>query len=460
MPAPDAFAPPANVPLSPAADAAWQRFMDTEVWGPKLAGAAALAGVTALPRVVSPATPGAGEPQHLAVTWGAFPESMRFAVSGITDDNKSEIAGFLGPFDLADSQQLVVGSDRHWRPAPPGMFSGRYLQDEYLEWRDIRDQRGLVAVEFTCEPPELWQEFFEADREGCAKAQSEILKADVKAEHLELASDLAVREVGENGKVEIALIGLKGEYNRRNRWNTTDGLVHLTQASNTLKAEVALAVQATIDWTRDDNQQWRDQQQLCEWTRIGEPARDSDPSIAWAVFQAANNGPPVVASLTPPVGLYIADWTESRLHHPDGLDGWWNAIRSTTDIEVTNDDVRRTFKRVVRLRVGPPPGDPRILEDCTVDDLPVTHGGQLAEVLTMALFVDAWAAPDVEASPLKVVTKPRPGRRLLQSLHDASAANAVALATGSGTLEARPAAAVDDSEIAVGKPRPSQRRGR
>src|SRR5262249_59918599 len=43
-----------------------------------------------------------------------------------------------------------------------------------------------------------------------------------------------------------AVVYQKGAYNPYNRWNTTDGIMHLCQPNNTISAEIQLAADATV----------------------------------------------------------------------------------------------------------------------------------------------------------------------------------------------------------------------
>src|SRR5215213_8442765 len=98
-------------------------------------------------------------------------------------------------------------------------------QDEYLEWRVERNADGTIRrVIFTCEAPEFWEFLAEADRDKLLALYRQLVGPAVQLGDL--------------------IVG--GQYDRRNRWNTTDGIVHLTQPNNTLGAEINLAATATI----------------------------------------------------------------------------------------------------------------------------------------------------------------------------------------------------------------------
>lgn len=323
-------------------------------------------------------------PTTVAITWPAFPAQA-------TGAEKYALAEELGYRDHR------LGAFLGDKPAPSGVFDGRQHQDEYLEWRSApTEAAGIAAVDMTCEPPDVWEVWFKKDRKSCAQAYSDLLGTQVKDQDLLAPKGLTVEGA--------SVIG----YNPRNRFNTTDGIVHLTQRANTLGAEVNLAQDAGRNWRRGtDGELFPNKTQLCKWTGIGVAGRNSDPNIAWAVYTSAIVAQPgLQATLTGPVGLYITDWDRSGRvtlgGEPVG-DDWWHVGHGTTPSAspiVLKDPagVETVFQRVVRLRFAPPTGTvhegrPALVTDCEIDGETIHHGGQLVELVTMGLFVDAWPLP-------------------------------------------------------------------
>ena len=56
----------------------------------------------------------------------------------------------------------------------------------------------------------------------------------------------AVDLVDDSDPSDPFVVYKKGSYNPYNRWNTTDGIMHLTQPSNSLSAEILLGADATV----------------------------------------------------------------------------------------------------------------------------------------------------------------------------------------------------------------------
>jgi hypothetical protein len=124
---------------------------------------------------------------------------------------------------------------------------------------------------------------------------------------------------------------------------TRIGAIHLTQANNTLGAEVNLAARAAIP--RHGHQTpANDTSGITRCGGWGAPDRDSDPHIGSAANAFVRNGYRI--SLTDPVGLYISDLTATTLRLPDAsvveegeaeipkgvssdLATWWRVVRPT-----------------------------------------------------------------------------------------------------------------------------------
>ena len=97
-----------------------------------------------------------------------------------------------------------------------------------------------------------------------------------------LCSEDLVDESGSEPKI----VYRRGAYNPYNRWNTTDGIMHLTQPANSLQAEIQLAGDATILRERF-GRRITDPDALICGTRYGGANRCSDPTIGASVNELA-----------------------------------------------------------------------------------------------------------------------------------------------------------------------------
>lgn len=255
-------------------------------------------------------------------------------------------------------------------------------QDEYCEWRVTRDERGrIMRVTFTSEPPEYWQALhgdaldtdgdgepdheFTGDRDRLVELYRTHVDERVRHEDLVCPVDLY------NGAGRMYR---KGEYNPYNRWNTTDGIMHLTHPSNTLQAEIYLGGDATVLRTREKRLA-ADSDMLIACAGYGGENRCSDPTIGGSVNHLAAQGFGI--TLANPVGLYMdhldmTGWTVGDEEEP--IDpAWFRLVRGRPGL-------------IERATFEPPEGETRTVSDVRIGRVPIRHGGQLAECMTVKLI--------------------------------------------------------------------------
>jgi hypothetical protein len=226
--------------------------------------------------------------------------------------------------------------------------STRDAQDEYCEWGVERNADGTITrVTFTTEVPEYWAHLFDNDRDTLVG----------------LYRDLTGQEVD-----TARLATTAGRYIPANEWNdsTTGRPAHLIQASNNLGAAVTLAAEATILRQRN-GVPVTNNQELVECSRLGNPFRNSDPSIAAAINEAAASGAEI--TLSDPAGLYIDGLITGGMETPDGEDpgAFWTIERGDA-------------AHILRASYEVPAGQDRgyVAGDVTIDGRPIRFGGQLA----------------------------------------------------------------------------------
>jgi hypothetical protein len=198
----------------------------------------------------------------------------------------------------------------------------------------------------------------------------ELVSPEVRYEDLICAVDL----IDYSDPANPTVVYPKGAYNPYNRWNTTDGIVHLTEPANSLSAEIKLGADATVLRAKGpDSRKVSDPDALICCARYGGPNRSSDPTIGSSVNELAALG--FAITLRNPVGLYM-----------DNLDmtGWAGPGGQPVD---------PTWFRVVRGRPGlieravfevPERAGFRV-SDVTIGGVPITVGGQLSEHMTVKL---------------------------------------------------------------------------
>src|SRR5262249_5199885 len=128
--------------------------------------------------------------------------------------------------------------------------------------------------------------------------------------------------------VKLADLIVGNVYRPNNRWNTTDGVVHLIQPNNNLYAEVQIAAQACILRKTNAGTPITESNALIECAGYGEPGRASDPKIGATVNAKARQG--YAVALRNPVALYMTSWkTSGDWKKPDGsaVGNYWTLVR-------------------------------------------------------------------------------------------------------------------------------------
>jgi hypothetical protein len=326
----------------------------------------------------------------VAVTWAGFPKRL-LTLAGGDRDLAHQHAEDLGTFDYAQGAEFVTASGQSID------MPSRQFQDEYLEWRTDRVDGVPSRVTFTCEAYDYWEELFAHDEKLVVDRYRELLgRDDVTADDLRVPEDVFLAA---GGGPPGQLAFRAGTYNPRNRFNTSEGIVHLTHRANSLGAEVNLA--AISSALRKDaagrDVTGEDANRLTCCGAFGDPNRNSDPTIGAAANNVARSGK--AYTLTNPVGLYIADFDHEAVTLPDGSSApreWWRVERGRAQ---TDDG----FERIMRLVFEVPAdvrgagGEPLRAGDLMVRGAPLERGAQLAELVTLHLMVSAWDAPERRA---------------------------------------------------------------
>ena len=259
-------------------------------------------------------------------------------------------------------------------------------QDEYCEWRVTRDpDGGIRRITFTAEPPEYWQALhgdtlLDLNGEPAYRMPGdpglllglyrEYVSPHVKYEDLICAVDL----VDYSDPSSPFVVYKKGSYNPYNRWNTTDGIMHLTQPSNSLSAEILLGADATVlRASGRDGRIVSDPDALICCAHYGGPNRCSDPTIGASVNELAALG--CAVTLRNPVGLYMNDLNMTGWAGPRGepVDPAWFRIERGRPGLIE----RAVFEVPKRMGFR--------VSDVTIGGVPISVGGQLSEHITVKL---------------------------------------------------------------------------
>ena len=299
----------------------------------------------------SPATSG-----DLPVTWNAFPLAIKREQP---DDTTARWAA-------ADRLAVV---DRTPDGAPQVSMPCR-VQDEYCEWFAYRTTPNgpISRIVFTAEAPEYWIELARHDFAKVVELYQTHVSPAVQADDLKLEQDILFGD-------EVLP---RGFYNPYNKWNTSQGVMHLTHPANTLGAEINLAARATIPRKDAGGARVTEQRRFACGSDFGDPNRSSDPSIGSGVsltsFPAAAGSVAQSITLANPVGLYIDNVANVITDDDDNpLPGWFKIVRGVPG-------------RGLMAVLEPPPGAALGLEKVRILGDMLTHGGQVAEHIQMILY--------------------------------------------------------------------------
>jgi hypothetical protein len=216
----------------------------------------------------------------------------------------------------------------------------RDVQIEYLEWHVTRVGDTITKVVFVTETPEYWRAVARADRQVLLGMYREYVSPDVTMEDLFPGG---------------------GDYEPRNRWNTTDGIAHFIMRINSMKD--LLGVSEELQNARDA----RDAYDTVPYARMtGADARLSFDT--WSMTRKSLS----VGTDDPP-GLYIVDWDDTGWTTPDGcpVRNYWTVVRGTRGA-------------ALRLQYEVPGSEGFAVGDIRIGGRRVTTGGQLAEHVTVS----------------------------------------------------------------------------
>lgn len=221
----------------------------------------------------------------------------------------------------------------------------RQWQNEYFEWRADRNAAGKITkLTFVTETPEYYQRLWLDDPAAVLNIYRTLVSPSVVLADLQDAG---------------------GSYNKFNRWNTTDGIVHYIQSINTLGAAIGLAkgsVNAPMPF--NDNYQAR--------PGSASATTSVDPRVGFDINMLVRKG--LYVTLSNPIGFYIAGRDDSSITRPGGspAGNYWRIVRGVPG-------------KVLRLEYQVPAGLGFVVGDMKIGGRPIEYGGQIAEQITVTI---------------------------------------------------------------------------
>lgn len=270
----------------------------------------------------------------------------------------------------------------------------RDRQDEYVEWHADRDSTGnIIKLSFVAEGYDYFAKLFEHDEQRVVEIYKELIgESAIKADQLRARHGIYRRGPG-GRRSEVAA---PGSFNPRNSLNIGDGIVHLSHRANSLGAEVNLAGVSGVARKISSGAllDGSDAEKLLCCNAGGNPNRNSDPLISQQAYAQVLGS--YRYTLANPVGLYIAGIDEQGLLLPDNKTPvpreWWTVVRGADLWDVTKS-------RVLRVELEIPKSEKITISDLTIGGAKVGHAGQIAELLSVHLFVTRWKRSDMSVGP-------------------------------------------------------------
>ena len=219
-------------------------------------------------------------------------------------------------------------------------------QNEYCEWYVTRNRdRKITKVVFVTETPEYWTQLWAVDRPAVVNLYRTLL------------NNPAITEA------DLEQPGPGHVYNRTNRFNTTDGIVHLIQTINNLSAAISLSESSVSTGAARDGY---------ETPPPSPPGTSVDPRVKFDIGALARK--PLSITLREPIGLYIAGFDDTGWTKPDGspVGDYWTIRRGVAGM-------------ALRVEYEVPRGEGFVVGDIRIGGRPIEWGGQIAEHVTVTI---------------------------------------------------------------------------
>ena len=332
------------------------------------------------------ARPDERTPEVVPVEWGAYPVRVKDCLQSLP-----------GSYRLLD-----------WS-TPQGDIGRAELQEEYFEWRVVRDASGKIRrVEMTTEFPEYW----------------EVLAAHHPVEVLRLvarfAGEPSVPPEAVYGSVDLFGLGVSPEERRaafrdamlpnegNAPWspynNGQKAICFMSQGANTLGALIHLVVAAAFPYGAQDPETGQlrklsGPEAIATGTQAAVPCRNSDPTVVGATIGLAWDGR--LFALDDPIGVYIRSVQNEQLLQPDGSPvplEWFDFQRGS------RPHGPEGLERSQRLVFEVPPGLGFSVGDLTDSgtNQKIEFGGQIADLVQIAVYARIGERDAVQIQPREV----------------------------------------------------------
>lgn len=307
-------------------------------------------------------------------------------------------------------------------------------QSEYCEWRVTRNAGGKITrIVFTTESLEYWAMMAQGRLgAGLGGEASQVgPKGDLRGvlrryrQYVDRRVSLADITFGDDVYTSVTdgipeFVHRRGDYNPWNRWNTTDGLLHLSSRNNQLGALLDECAAATVGRTVD-GVEVRDPTRALGALALkggGGGINDfADNAINGVIGSLARAGDMITLADAPAWSMRQLDmkgWAPPEDAPRTALSHVWTGLRG-----------RPGGWLLAKLEVPPRYGF--TVGDITIFGQPIEHGGQVARCLTVGFDVTATSLGQVARRPLPAASQAmrlRSGEPWLRSAEKVDAADA------------------------------------
>ncbi len=338
------------------------------------------------------AAPDERTPEVTAPDWGAFPVRIARCLSR---QRACELLDWRS--ELGDEGRLRV-------------------QEEYLEWRVVRDADGAIKrLELTTELADYWRVLAAYEPERTLELIAEFAQEDVVPPEAVYGSldpfsaDVSADERERAFAATMLPADGHGPYSAYN--DGRSGICCMVQPTNTLGALVKLAARATVASVVEDEAAERLRlasaaEVIPQLDGAAQAGRSSDPVVVERLGRLALEGRYV--ALDDPIGVYIQGVERTRLRRRGGgaVPAEWFALGRGVGPEAAADGRPRHQRLVLEV-----PSNEGIRVGDLIDvatEQPIAYGGQIADLVQLAVFVRTSPPGAVAAKPQRLAPSAAP----------------------------------------------------
>jgi hypothetical protein len=346
---------------------------------------------------------------------GRAPQRLTDDLAQVPDVRAPDWPGFPARIGLCVGRRAVLRL-LDWRPADEGDLGRVRHQEEYLEWRLVRESAsgGAIArIEMTTELREYWEVLAAQQPQTLLNLVAELAGVD-EVDPEEVYGDVDLGEADEAARASAFRHTMLPGEESPSFSALNDGrqaICCMVQPTNTLSALVALAASAARPLAVRDGLTGRPRfasgaEAIEALVAAAQDGRHSDPVVVERVTSLTTEGRPV--GFDDPIGVYIRGVQGHELAQPDGEDvpeEWFELSRGVSAAQAADGR-----QRSQRLTLAVPDDADFAVSDLVVRRTgePLTFGGQLAALVQLTVYLRSGHPAGVSVKPTGRIDVPAP----------------------------------------------------